>query len=165
LTNVTFTPWVITPAVGIGVTVPLMVLDVAGGGARIQGIQNPASGHGIELGYDGTQGVVQSFSDRAALTFSPISYDASKHTFQINTVTKLTINSTGLGIGADALIAPLDVRGIGFMQGLIVEPTVANANRSLVLQNVNNPTNPLAITWGTSTDPWTPPGGSDAFAA
>jgi hypothetical protein len=57
--------------VGIGTTSPACKLEV-GGLIRATSLTNPSSGSGVELGYDGTQGVVQAFSNRATNTVVPI---------------------------------------------------------------------------------------------
>lgn len=51
------------------------------GWIRLNTIQNPATGFGLELGYDGTEGVIQSYSDRSTLTLSPIFYIGASHQF------------------------------------------------------------------------------------
>jgi len=57
--------------VGIGTSSPGNKLEVAGL-IRATSLTNPSSGSGVELGYDGTQGVLQAFSDRATNTSAPI---------------------------------------------------------------------------------------------
>lgn len=58
-------------AVGIGTNNPEMRVDV-NGGVRVQSITNPTSGSGMELAYDGTQGIIQAYSNRATLTPVPV---------------------------------------------------------------------------------------------
>jgi hypothetical protein len=57
--------------VGIGTNSPQMRVDVSGG-LRVQSISNPSSGSGMELAYDGTQGIIQAYSNRATLTPVPV---------------------------------------------------------------------------------------------
>jgi hypothetical protein len=58
--------------VGIGTNSPGCKLEVAGL-LRATSLTNPSSGSGIEIGYDGTQGVIQAFSNRATATLAPVS--------------------------------------------------------------------------------------------
>lgn len=58
-------------AVGIGTNNPEMRVDV-NGGVRVQSITNPTSGSGMELAYDGTQGIIQAYSNRATLASVPV---------------------------------------------------------------------------------------------
>jgi hypothetical protein len=58
--------------VGIGTNSPGCKLEVAGL-LRATSLTNPSSGSGIEIGYDGTQGVIQAFSNRATNTLAPVS--------------------------------------------------------------------------------------------
>jgi hypothetical protein len=57
--------------VGIGTTTPQCKFEVAGL-VRATSLTNPSSGSGVEVGYDGTQGVIQAFSNRATNTAVPI---------------------------------------------------------------------------------------------
>jgi len=57
--------------VGVGTSSPGSKLEVAGL-IRATSLTNPSSGSGVELGYDGTQGVLQAFSNRATNTLVPI---------------------------------------------------------------------------------------------
>ena len=57
--------------VGVGTTSPGCKLEV-NGLVRATSLTNPTSGSGVELGYDGTQGVIQAFSNRATNTSVPI---------------------------------------------------------------------------------------------
>jgi len=57
--------------VGIGTASPGIKVDV-NGGMRVQSLSNPSSGAGMELGYDGTQGVIQIYSNRATQTGVPL---------------------------------------------------------------------------------------------
>jgi hypothetical protein len=75
--------------VGIGVSAPLAKVDVSGGGQRIQGIDNPATGSGIEFGYDGAQGIIQAYSNRTALTPAPVTfYTSAPYKFNGDVYTK-----------------------------------------------------------------------------
>jgi hypothetical protein len=57
--------------VGIGTVSPQMRVDV-NGGVRVQSITNPTSGSGMELAYDGTQGIIQAYSNRTTLASVPV---------------------------------------------------------------------------------------------
>ena len=56
---------------GVGTTSPGCKFQV-NGLIRATSLTNPTSGSGVELGYDGTQGVIQAFSDRVTNTSVPI---------------------------------------------------------------------------------------------
>jgi hypothetical protein len=85
--------------VGIGTTTPASPLQV-NGAIRTTGYANPAAstGVGLELGYDGTQGVVQSY-DRNNSVHKPTVYAASTHTFTQGPV----------GIGTTPTSVPIDI--------------------------------------------------------
>ena len=57
--------------IGIGTSSPGCKLEV-NGLVRATSLTNPTSGSGIEVGYDGTQGVIQAFSNRVTNTSVPI---------------------------------------------------------------------------------------------
>ena len=57
--------------IGIGTSSPGCKLEV-NGLVRATSLTNPTSGSGVELGYDGTQGVIQAFSNRVTNTSVPI---------------------------------------------------------------------------------------------
>ena len=57
--------------IGVGTSSPGCKLEVTGL-IRATSLTNPTSGSGIEVGYDGTQGVIQAFSDRVTNTSVPI---------------------------------------------------------------------------------------------
>jgi hypothetical protein len=57
--------------VGVGTASPACKLEVTGL-IRATSLTNPSSGSGVEIGYDGTQGVIQAFSNRATNTVVPI---------------------------------------------------------------------------------------------
>ena len=68
--------------VGIGTTNPVAKLDVSGGGISCSGWSNTNSGTagGLELGWDGSQVVLQSY-DRVNNVYKPTIYNASRHSF------------------------------------------------------------------------------------
>jgi len=72
---------------GIGTTNPVAKLDVSGGGISCSGWSNNNSGTagGLELGWDGTQVVLQSY-DRVNNVYKPTIYNASRHSFFIGNV-------------------------------------------------------------------------------
>jgi hypothetical protein len=101
--------------VGIGTTNPVAKLDVYGGGISCHGWSNTNSGPngGLELGFDGTQVVLQSY-DRVASVYKPILYSGSKHQFTshvgIGTTNPL---STLHVVGTDGQIYQQATRGAG----------------------------------------------------
>ena len=100
--------------VGVGTVSPAAKLDVSGGGARVQGLTNPASGSGIEFGYDTTQGVIQSFSNRATLTQAPLLLDNASYKVRVGGADKIVIDSSGnVGIGVTSSAAKIHVQGAG----------------------------------------------------
>lgn len=68
--------------VGIGTTNPTAKLDVASGGLSVSGWSNNNSGSagGIEIGWDGSQSVIQSYN-RVGNGHTPLGFFASKHVF------------------------------------------------------------------------------------
>ena len=62
--------------VGIGTATPGCALDTAGL-IRASSLTNPSSGYGIEMGYDGTEGVIQVFNNRATNTPAALFLGAS----------------------------------------------------------------------------------------
>jgi hypothetical protein len=58
--------------VGMGTTTPQSPLEVYGLIRTTGFVSNPTSGAGMEMAYDGTQGILQAYSDRAAQTPVPV---------------------------------------------------------------------------------------------
>jgi hypothetical protein len=81
--------------VGIGTVTPRTKLDVAGGG-YFTGFTNPTSSGraGLEIGYDGSQGIVQCF-DRPNGVFKNIQYNGTEHIFSGGNI------KVGSGYGID----------------------------------------------------------------
>lgn len=107
---------------------------------RLSGIQNPTTGFGLELGYDGTEASIQSYSNRAALTLSPIFYTASSHKF---------LGSVGVGITPP----------VTTLFEVYPSQTIAGS-RLFAISNtengrVNSTPGPIELTWGASNgSPW-----------
>ena len=58
--------------IGVGSTTPQSPLEVYGLIRTTGFVSNPTSGAGMEMAYDGTQGILQAYSDRAAQTPVPV---------------------------------------------------------------------------------------------
>jgi hypothetical protein len=67
--------------VGVGTTTPTSPLDVNGLIRTTGFVTNPASGAGMEMAWDGTQGIIQAFSNRATLTTAPITFSGGQIKF------------------------------------------------------------------------------------
>jgi hypothetical protein len=89
--------------VGIGTATPATTLDVYGGSIRALSLSNPGSGTGLELGYDGTEGVIQAYV-RPANT---------PKTIFLNPAGNVIISGTSgnVGIGTTTPSNKLDVQG------------------------------------------------------
>ena len=72
-------------------------LVTATSGAAIRGNITPASGSGMELLWDGTQSVVQSYN-RTGSAYLPLWYDALNHQWNTSGTSRMTLNSTGLAV-------------------------------------------------------------------
>ena len=89
--------------VGIGTSSPSYYLDVAGK-ARTQGIvltgfYAGTSGGNLEMGYDGTEGIIQAYN-RTSSAYVPLWFNASSLIYQISGTTQMTLDSSGnLGLG------------------------------------------------------------------
>ena len=70
--NGTFFVDVTNNRVGVGSTTPQSPLEVFGLIRTTGFVSNPTSGAGMEMAYDGTQGILQAYSDRAAQTPVPV---------------------------------------------------------------------------------------------
>ena len=70
-----------TQYVGIGTSTPQSPLEV-NGLIRTSGfVANPSSGAGMEMAWDGTQGIIQAFSNRTALTTAPVYFTGGQIKF------------------------------------------------------------------------------------
>ena len=95
--------------VGIGTTSPTSKLQV-NGGVTINGSSAPTSGVGMELSWDGTESVVQSYN-RNTSSFQPLWLEAGSYTrFGMNGGEAMRIDSSGnVGIGTTSPNRKLDI--------------------------------------------------------
>jgi len=99
--------------VGIGTTSPTAKLDVSGGGLSVSGWSNNNSGTsgGVEIGFDGTQGIFQVY-DRVNANYEPILINGSYTMFYISGTERARFNTNGnLGIGTTSPDTLLNVHG------------------------------------------------------
>ncbi|MEI7509349.1 MAG: tail fiber domain-containing protein, partial [Flavobacterium sp.] len=82
--------------VGIGTTSPSQKLEVSGGAIIASGFANRAAGTGkaLEIGMDGTQGLLQAI-DRTASALIPLYFSSSAATFSSTLTTGGTITASG----------------------------------------------------------------------
>ena len=88
---------IVQGSVGIGITNPTAKLDVAGGGLSVSGWSNNNSGStgGVEIGWDGTQGIFQVY-DRVNNNYEPILINGSAIQFFISGGLKWTLTTAGV---------------------------------------------------------------------
>ena len=101
--------------VDIGTTIPTAKLDIKGGGLSVSGFSNNNSGTagGIEIGWDGSQGIFQVY-DRVNSVYKPSYFNASYQMFYISGVEKARLASNGcLGIGTTGPGSLLHLYGSG----------------------------------------------------
>jgi hypothetical protein len=79
--------------VGIGTSSPGAKLQV-NGGVAVQGVTFPSSGAGLEINWDGTQSVLQSYS-RTSSAYQPLWLDGSFLRFNTSSVERMRIDSSG----------------------------------------------------------------------
>lgn len=126
---------------------------------RVTGITNFTTGVGLIMAYDGVQGDILTYNADTS-SYLPTLYGASKHTFGINGVTAgpytVSITSTGLGIGANPTVGPLEVHGLIYGQAINIQPIFQNANYIFSVSGNPNATLPVSIQYGTTSSPWLP---------
>lgn len=79
--------------VGIGTSSPVSRLAIAGGGVTIGGFQ-AGSGSNLELGFDGTQTIIQGYN-RTGSSFLPVWIESSLTRFGVGGVERARIDSSG----------------------------------------------------------------------
>jgi hypothetical protein len=67
--------------VGVGVSGPQSPLEVSGMIRTTGFVSNPSSGAGMELAWDGTQGIIQVYSNRASQTTAPVYFTGGQIKF------------------------------------------------------------------------------------
>jgi hypothetical protein len=69
--------------VGIGTNSPNSALEVASGRLQVTGVTAPSGGTGVELGHDGTEGILCSY-DRTTPAYKAMRYNALSHEFEVS---------------------------------------------------------------------------------
>jgi hypothetical protein len=109
--------------VGIGTTSPTAKLDVSGGGLSVSGWSNNNSGTsgGVEIGFDGTQGIFQVY-DRVNANYEPILINGSYTMFYISGTERARFNTNGnLGIGTTSPVSKLHVKSSAGQDGIMID--------------------------------------------
>jgi hypothetical protein len=97
--------------VGIGTTVPQSPLDVNGIGRFTSFNNSLTTGSGVEIGYTGSTGVIQTYN-RTGAAYLPLSFAGSTLSLNIGATQALYVNPIGnVGIGTTSPQATLDVNG------------------------------------------------------
>ena len=113
--------------VGIGTSSPVAKLDVKGDGLSVTGWSNNNSGTagGVEIGWDGTEGVVQVY-DRVGAAYKPLWLSSNSTMFYISGTERARFDTNGnLGIGTSSPNSKLTV---GSTFASIVGVTIDTAN-------------------------------------
>ena len=119
--------------VGIGITSPTAKLDVFGGGVSISGWSNNNSGSagGLELGWDGTQSVVQSYN-RVGSAYTSLAI--------IGSTIRLLHQGGNVGIGVTNPSQALHVSGSARITGAIYNSSNSAGTNGQVLTSTGSGT-------------------------
>lgn len=117
---------------GVGTSSPSAKLQVNGGFA-VQGVTFPSSGAGLEINWDGTQSVLQSYS-RTSSAYQPLWLDGSFVRFNTSSVERMRIDTSGrvligtaTGVGSDFVSIRFNSAG-SYPQGLNMVDSNASAS-------------------------------------
>jgi hypothetical protein len=98
---------------------------IAAGGMHLNGFVNAPSGANLELGFDGTQGVIQAYN-RTTSTWLPLYLAGSNIQFIESGTERMRLNATGLGIGTITPQVQLSIVTSGNNYGLFIGPSAGN---------------------------------------
>lgn len=95
---------------------------------------------------------------------SNVAPSGDKIAIAVSGVVKMSVTAAGIGIGADAQVGVLDVRGLINGLGLQLTPSFGNASYILSVSPTQGVTSPFTFTWGSGSSPWTPPDANNSYA-